>query len=321
MGIPPIYQTANHFWLAATYQLVNAGADTPTRHGGSKELIGWCGKIADPTRSIITVDARKWSPGYACAELLWYLMGRDDTAMMAAYAPRYYEFGNDGQAMGAYGARWRHNPGISSKGGGRSSLQVAYEILKKNPDDRRAVVTMFDSGDAVEAKLGEWRDIPCTMTMQFLLRAGKLNMILSMRSNDVWLGTPYDVFCFTQIQCLMAAALGVEVGVYTHVCGSLHLYDKNDLKAVVALNNGFEKREDRVPMPSHELATEYMETGFPPRWVMSCEEALRMSPQAGIQMQGSSPRENWWWDLLACCARKLGRNVNAVPAWAVGETP
>jgi len=52
-----------------------------------------------------------------------------------------------------------------------------------------------------------------------------------MRSNDVWLGMPYDIWCFTCIQILIAQELGVEVGSYIHQPGSLHLYEKNWEKA------------------------------------------------------------------------------------------
>src|SRR5260370_41880706 len=48
-----------------------------------------------------------------------------------------------------------------------------------------------------------------------------------MRSNDAWLGLPYDVFTFTRIQAYVAAAVGVEPGRYTHTVGSLHLYERD----------------------------------------------------------------------------------------------
>jgi thymidylate synthase len=46
-----------------------------------------------------------------------------------------------------------------------------------------------------------------------------------MRSNDVFLGLPYDVFNFTMLQELMAVELGIELGSYIHFAASLHLYE------------------------------------------------------------------------------------------------
>jgi thymidylate synthase len=50
-----------------------------------------------------------------------------------------------------------------------------------------------------------------------------------MRSNDIWMGFPYDVFSFTAMQCLMAMELGLGIGTYTHIAGSLHLYERNGI--------------------------------------------------------------------------------------------
>ena len=53
-----------------------------------------------------------------------------------------------------------------------------------------------------------------------------------MRSNDLWLGFPYDVFQFTCMQVLMSMELGIELGSYTHIAGSLHIYERDFKKAL-----------------------------------------------------------------------------------------
>ena len=55
-------------------------------------------------------------------------------------------------------------------------------------------------------------------------------MTTYMRSNDLWMGFPYDVFQFTNMQVLMSMELGVGIGFYTHISGSLHLYKRNVVK-------------------------------------------------------------------------------------------
>ena len=71
------------------------------------------------------------------------------------------------------------------------------------------------------------KDLPCTISLQYLIREGALHCIVYMRSNDLWLGFPYDVFCFTAFQTKLAMELGVKLGTYTHIAGSLHLYERN----------------------------------------------------------------------------------------------
>lgn len=103
------------------------------------------------------------------------------------------------------------------------------QLLQADPDSRQAVLTIFDS----DRDLGriDQLDLPCTVAIQFLRREGTLDMLVTMRSNDAWLGLPYDLGQFTMLQAAIAQALGVESGTYTHVAGSMHLYERDLEKA------------------------------------------------------------------------------------------
>jgi hypothetical protein len=52
-------------------------------------------------------------------------------------------------------------------------------------------------------------------------------MIVNMRSNDVFLGVPYDVFSFTMLQEYIAMRTGFQLGSYFHNAGSFHLYERH----------------------------------------------------------------------------------------------
>src|SRR5690606_23614249 len=95
---------------------------------------------------------------------------------------------------------------------------------------RQCVVSLWTPHDLVMSAMKSKqrpKDIPCTLTWKFYARNGKLNMCVDMRSNDLVLGMPYDIFAFTCIQRLIANELGVDVGDYVHTVGSLHLYEKH----------------------------------------------------------------------------------------------
>lgn len=168
---------------------------------------------------------RKFSVSYACAEFLWYMLGTNDTTFIKKIAPSYrlYE-DRTNFANGAYGPRML------------PQLRWVIRELKKLPASRRAVVNIWDH----DLQNFESLDLPCTLTLQFLLRDDQLHMITTMRSQDVWLGMPYDVFCFTVIQRLIANELHVDIGSYTHQCGSIHLYAKNELLAHDAIKNDYQ---------------------------------------------------------------------------------
>lgn len=207
---------------------------TGSRNGKAREIFGWSGKLLNPRANLVLNPARKLRGYYAAAELLWYLSRLDDIEMIKAYAPSYEKFADNGKAHGAYGRRWANYDNEGGKG--IDQIESVVELLKTKPDTRQAVLSMFWPSD-LHFAVGPMpkKDIPCTIAMQFKVCKGKLNMAVFMRSNDSWLGLPYDVFCFTSIQQLVADEIKVEVGEYSHMVGSMHLYEKNLEKALGAL--------------------------------------------------------------------------------------
>lgn len=60
---------------------------------------------------------------------------------------------------------------------------------------------------------------------------------MNMRSNDIFLGFPYDTFNFTMWQEYVACKLNVEIGTYTHIANSLHFYEKDREKIMENYND------------------------------------------------------------------------------------
>jgi thymidylate synthase len=77
-------------------------------------------------------------------------------------------------------------------------------------------------------------DKPCTLSLQFLLRDDKLQLSVMMRSQDIILGTPYDIFMFSELQRTVARLLDVDAGKYVHHVGSCHFYVR-DLPIIAGL--------------------------------------------------------------------------------------
>ena len=53
----------------------------------------------------------------------------------------------------------------------------------------------------------------------------KLNMCVTMRSNDLWYGFCNDQYCFSRLQLLISKELNIEIGTYYHFAHNLHLYN------------------------------------------------------------------------------------------------
>lgn len=186
------------------------GSVQNSRNGKTQELLGYAGRV-DPQRCWLTNTRRVLDPHYACAETLWYLGGTMNVIPLLPYAPQYSKFTNHGYAHGAYGPRMI------------DQLNTVAQLLDKDKDSRQAIVQLWDKND-LDRKRG---DLPCTLSMQFMVREESLVQIVTMRSNDLWLGYPYDVFAFCTIGHIMAVMLDMPLLRYQHQAGSMHLYEKH----------------------------------------------------------------------------------------------
>lgn len=166
---------------------------------GTKELLNSGFTLLDITDNIATARTG-YSLPYMLGELAWYFTGRDDGVTNRS----------------AYGA-------IVFNRYGFDQVAQVIDTLKRDPYSRRAVINF----DVPNAERFETKDEICAIALVFELREGKLDCTGIMRSDDVWLGTPYDVVFFTELQKHIANELGVGYGKYTHFAVSLHAYEKD----------------------------------------------------------------------------------------------
>jgi thymidylate synthase len=175
--------------------------------------------LTEPKRRILTSATRRINPAFMFADALYLLSGSSDDWIFD-YNQRLRNFTDEGRLHGAYGPRLRSWCGVDQLSGIRDRFQ-------QDPSSRRACIVLYDPA----RDLGEKKDIPCTVAMHFVARDAKLSATTFMRSQDLWLGFPYDVFNFTLLQEVVAESLGLRMGTYTHITSSLHLYERDLEKA------------------------------------------------------------------------------------------
>lgn len=155
----------------------------PTK-GDALEIPGVLLEILDPRARLSRTETRgRIFSGLG--ELCWYLAGSNEADFISYYIAEYEELAEAGEIFGGYGPRLRNWRGVNQ-------LSRVIEVLKAKPDSRQAVIQLFDALDISE----KHKDVPCTCTLQFMLRQGKLQLFANMRSNDIHWGLPHDVFCF-----------------------------------------------------------------------------------------------------------------------------
>jgi thymidylate synthase len=204
--------------LKLSYELLLARGSTihPSK-GEAREVTGVVLELSN-SRARLSQSAERGKMISALGELCWYLSGGNSGRFMDYYIKNYSRKNADDPdseectVNGGYGPRIFGEP--------PNQFETVRDILRKKPDSRQAVIQIFLSKDIKE----DHKDVPCTCSLQFMIRDGKLQLIVYMRSNDAYLGLPHDVFCFTMLQEIMARYLEIEPGVYKHMVGSFHLY-------------------------------------------------------------------------------------------------
>lgn len=188
------------------------------------EVLNAVTTIEDPTRCILKSKIRNLPMRYMVGELLWYLSGNPELKAIQLYTSAWDRMSDDGKIVNSnYGYRMKYAVD-EYDGHVFDQLQMVEDMLTKHPESRQAVIHIKQARDLNE---NPTKDVNCTVCLQFFIRDEKLYMTTYMRSNDLWMGFPNDVFQFTAIQIWLAMRLGVGLGSYTHIAGSLHLYDRD----------------------------------------------------------------------------------------------
>lgn len=208
--IPNINQT----WLNLVNRLLTCGAEVKPREIMTRELCAFQTTI-DMNQPVMSVKERKMGYRFMCAEAWWILSGDNRVSTISPYSKHIKNFSDNGITFaGAYGPRVVD--------------QLAYIVdsLAKDEVSRQSVLTIWRPNPR------DSKDIPCTVSIQWMIRDGKLHCFDYMRSSDAWLGWIYDVFNFSCVSMYIVLALRergihVELGGLTLTATSQHLYEYN----------------------------------------------------------------------------------------------
>lgn len=132
--------------------------------------------------------------------------------------------GEDGTIGKAYGYQLNKKYEFKTSEGIKSMDQVDYMInlLKTNQSSRRIMTNIFDFGDLKDMNLE-----PCAYGTQWLVKGGKLHLILNQRSQDMLAANGWNTMQYAALQCMIAQCVGLEPGTLTHNIGDCHIYDRH----------------------------------------------------------------------------------------------
>lgn len=273
-----IIHNANFEWLSELSWAFNKGNDVTPRGQLTKEVLQQT-SIVNMRRPVITLPERKLSTKFLGGEAYWILSGDNRVETIAPYNKNIVNYSDDGATFfGAYGPRIL------------SQLDYVIDKLKSDADTRQAVLTIWRENPP------ETKDVPCTVAVHFMIRDHKLNCHVYMRSNDLWLGFPYDVFNFSMLSHLVCCKLNafvvenggviIEPGMLYHTASSRHIYEQHFEQVEQLI-----KRYNLADMSMEELKS--LETAETPE-NMYLSGVYLAHVLDSLRKDGKSSEHKWW---------------------------
>lgn len=267
------------------------GRRRSSRNGSVYEVPNLTIVLESPVDALPIGCGRNVNTKIAAAEALQLIGGFSNPDLMCRIAPQFDRYREDivesdlgnGENGGFADVKRRVFWGAY---GDRIGAQLASVIRKlKDQSTRQAVITLWDPKLDNEPN---HLDYPCTIGLGFTIYKDSLEMNVTMRSNDVWLGLPYDMFQFGQLQLTLCNVLGLQPGTYTHTAWSMHLYG-HDLEKTYELTSDVD--EDSYLLAQPDGLGEF---GTPVEHLWTVARIIAREPHRRSDLWKPTTSEEWY---------------------------
>ncbi len=207
--------------------IMKNGVDTETRNGKTRSVFAQQMRF-DMSKGFPAVTTKKLAFRSVAAELFWFMSGcSDNNELVRLGCTIWTENANadywkpkatyDGDLGRVYGVQWRtwHGP----DGKVVDQLGDIIERIKKDPNDRRLIVTAWNPGELDQMALP-----PCHMIFQFYIKNGKISLHMYQRSCDMFLGVPFNIASYGLLLALVGQFTGNTPHELILTLGDAHIY-------------------------------------------------------------------------------------------------
>jgi thymidylate synthase len=230
------FEDADGSWIRDLEYVFKYGTRVSPRGMNCYETLALQSKI-NMNNPIIFNKRRELGYKFMAAEAAWILSGYNDVATISQYSKDISKFSDDGETFfGAYG------PKIHEQ------LDATIATLHNDIHTRQAVINIWRENPPPT------KDVPCTLSLQFLVRDNTMHCVASMRSSDLWLGHPYDIFNFSAVAFYIGMRVGdlngdkpLKLGYLHLTAGSKHIYERNAEAVGQIIEEGPNSPIDREP--------------------------------------------------------------------------
>lgn len=209
------------------------GVDRADRTGvGTRGIFGHQMRF-DLSKGFPLVTTKKVHLKSVIYELLWFLRGETNVKYLNDHGVTIWdEWADENGELGpVYGKQWVRWEG--KNGEKINQIQQAVDMLKNDPYSRRIIVSAWNVAEIQDLIRGKRTAPPaCHSFFQFFVANEKLSCQLYIRSNDAFLGAPFNIASYALLTMMMAQVTGLEPGEYIHTNGDVHIY-KNHFDQVM----------------------------------------------------------------------------------------
>ena len=200
---------------------------------GTKSIFGYQMRF-DLSEGFPLLTTKKLHTKSIIHELLWFLKGETNIQYLKENGVSIWDewADKDGNLGPVYGYQWRSWP--TPNGGHIDQITQVIDLIIKNPDSRRLIVSAWNVADINQMKLP-----PCHAFFQFYVADGKLSCQLYQRSADIFLGVPFNIASYALLTLMVAQVCGLKAGDFVHTLGDAHLYSNHIEQAKLQLTRDF----------------------------------------------------------------------------------
>jgi thymidylate synthase len=288
-------------YLALVQRVLMGGTDEVDRTGvGTRSTFGEMFRcnLADGF-PMLTTKAVYWKG--VVEELLWFLRGETNVKSLQdrnvhiwdlnAESPHTKSLGLPPGELGPiYGRQWRafgppDHHGCSAHPAAAATAVVAsvdqirrlIDDIRRTPNSRRLILTAWNPMVIDRVALPS-----CHCFAQFEVKSGRLSCLVYIRSNDLFLGAPFNIASYALLTHIIAAITDLQVGELVYTVGNAHLY-RNHIEQV--------KRQLSRPvrlLPNLQIDRKAVATIYPPPMPKTMPSPTP-TPTAELSAPSSSP--------------------------------
>jgi thymidylate synthase len=253
------YSHEEYQYLNLIENILENGLWEQGRNGKVKSIFGQSMRFSLKDGKIPILTTKKVAWKSCLKELLWFIRGETDNKLLKSQGVHIWDGNSSREFLDSrglhlypedivgpeYGYQWRYfnanyncfngkrvfNPNeadIYSKTKcftGIDQLQQIIDALKdpEQRTSRRLIMTAWNP-----AQIDQMALPPCHILCQFNVHDGnKLSCAMYQRSNDFFLGIPFNIASYSFLTHLIAKHCGLEAYEFVHFMGNCHLYENS----------------------------------------------------------------------------------------------